>query len=1344
MRLYGVGVVLVVALAKPVAAGPRAFEKSPFTATPAELRAAAAAVAAGDHSVTVLRDESFLTYDDQGRAEQRYRVIARIDRAPGVDDWGTLVLSWSPFYQDKPTVRARVIGTDGAVASYDPSLLHDAPVVSESPSVFSDRRNLEVPMPRLAIGAIIEEEFTIKDRVPLLAAGTASLLGVARRVPIASTSLVVEAPTARGLHVVARGFAKAPVPTITKRAGRTTWTYDLGAVPADARNDLGVPSDVVASPYIGASTGASWAAVAADYQKIVDAKLADGLALPAEITGATPRATVDRAVAWLHAHVRYTGIELNDSAIVPASPAETSKRGFGDCKDKATLLVALLRAAKIPADVVLLSTGPGTDVDRDLPGMGVFDHAIVRARVDGKDLWIDATEDGLPAGQLPSRDQHRRALIIAAGTRDLALTPVAAPSDNLVREVRTVHLADHDEGAITEASEEHGIFWDNLRSWVRDSAHADVTKDLTRYADKHYAGNLVRFSDNAPTDITQPFRLTVEIGASRHAFTDRDHATVWLQPGATLNKLSDLFTSTDAEVAAQVASRTIDYETAAPHAYELEYRIELPPGFDAPTLTPREVTPLGPLSLTTTRRVDGSAIVVTYRLDTGKRRITAAELVAARAAVLKMRDAGDEKLVIPTTVSTLLAQDKVAEAIAESQRLIALHPKEALHWGQLATVYRRAGLISAARRAARQATIVEPTDADAFAILGFELRIDSTQRLFGFDSDRPGAIAALRKALVLNPTHLGALDALAGMLMVDERGIATGSVRDLREAITLLQRAKDTSGDATYDQQLVQAMVLAGSFADAITAVKALPRSDEATSLQVAALAGAGHVDDAVAYARAHAAASDLARLLNGSKGWLLRARAYDAARAVAAAMFAIAPDPQGEALLKRLRHIDVDALDRADPRRPVFLTMAARAGFPVAQPPWDPDIAHALEEQAAQQAKTTPPDSVRVIPKAVFQDLMIAATEVTIDGNARDGWRVETAYGGVKDAFFVELDHGVATLVGGTDLAEAIGKAALVRLDKRDLPGATRWMTRFSDAYPATRPLPGPAAKVAMKVFRAEVARAGNGAPARTDVELAAALLAEDRAPALALPVLRRCAVPGDDVAEACRRTRLRSALVNERWADAEDAASRITAADPKKRAGIELQAFAIMRQRRFTDAAALIDAALVAEPDAHDLVAMRTQIAMSSAVWTDALPWMEKLAARPDVEVGDLNDLAWTRVMMGTDLAAARALAARAEQLSRPLARNLANTLATIEAEADRPVTAWRYALQSWDPRMDHAPSDSDWYVIGRIAESYGLRDDAIAAYRKVKPRPGGERLMTSAELAQRALTRLHAGKP
>jgi transglutaminase-like putative cysteine protease len=60
------------------------------------------------------------------------------------------------------------------------------------------------------------------------------------------------------------------------------------------------------------------------------------------------------AVEKLNREIRYTGIEFAEASVVPRTPAEVLKRKFGDCKDKAALAVALLRAAGIEAHVALL------------------------------------------------------------------------------------------------------------------------------------------------------------------------------------------------------------------------------------------------------------------------------------------------------------------------------------------------------------------------------------------------------------------------------------------------------------------------------------------------------------------------------------------------------------------------------------------------------------------------------------------------------------------------------------------------------------------------------------------------------------------------------------------------------------------------------------------------------------------------------------------------------------------------------------------------------------------------------------------------------------------------------
>src|SRR5262249_57126192 len=190
--------------------------------------------------------------------------------------------------------------------------------------------------------------------------------------------------------------------------GRVRLIFEQGPQPALDQPPSGLPDDVPRAPFLALTTGRSWAQVAAAYAKIVDDKIApaDVRGLAREITAnATERnRRIARILARVHQDIRYTGVEFGEASIVPASPAETLKRRYGDCKDQATLLVALLRAAGIPAQVALLDTGPGGDVNPELPGLGIFDHAIVHVPANPP-IWIDPTDDVARAGQLPMPEQ---------------------------------------------------------------------------------------------------------------------------------------------------------------------------------------------------------------------------------------------------------------------------------------------------------------------------------------------------------------------------------------------------------------------------------------------------------------------------------------------------------------------------------------------------------------------------------------------------------------------------------------------------------------------------------------------------------------------------------------------------------------------------------------------------------------------------------------------------------------------------------------------------------------------------------------------------------------------------
>lgn len=754
------------------------LDKASFTATPAELLAAAQAAPTRDAEVVVLRDETELTFDGAGRETTRSRTVFVVRKSAGIDDWGTREDEYVPYYQDKPMIRIRVVASDGTVAELDPTLVTDAPAVDGEPDVLSDRHVVRAPLPHLSVGAVVEQEIIERDHRPLLSAGIIDGRSVGRVVPVQRTILTIHAPTTRPIHIVPRGFTARPHPKKITAHGITTWTFDLGPTPAHEPREDDVPGDIVTWPWLGVSTAASWGAVADDYRREVEHQLgAEPFAAPDGLRGANELDTVSRTVAWLHQHVRYTGIEFSDAEIVPWAPAETVKRGFGDCKDKATLLVALLRSEGIHADVALLDTGPGVDVARDLPGMGEFDHAIVRALVGGKPLWIDATEDALPPGQLPARDLGRLALIIAPGTRDLTPTPPATATASTIREVRTYHLAEYTEASVTERETETGTYFDDLRVWYRDGKHDDLQRNLSHYAQTVYKGQLSSFSGSDPADLSRPFELTVEIADVDRAFTSRTNIDVYLFPANTLSDLPGLLTNDQAQ------PRKHEFQWFAPHIYEIENRLVVPTGYTIPSLSPHEQVAVGTMTLTTDRRVDGDTIVITYRLDTGKPRLTAAEVEATRTAVLALQDQDGEHISLPLTSQLLLDQGHHRQAIAECRRLITLHPKEALHHDQLAEAYRQSGMGLAARRAARDGVAAHP-DGDAYDMLGFELQHDTLGRDRGPDADRAGAIAAYRKALELDPEHLGALSSLASLLATDADGYPTDLAKDRSEAIS--------------------------------------------------------------------------------------------------------------------------------------------------------------------------------------------------------------------------------------------------------------------------------------------------------------------------------------------------------------------------------------------------------------------------------------------------------------------------------------------------------------------------------------------------------------------------------
>ena len=181
------------------------------------------------------------------------------------------------------------------------------------------------------------------------------------------------------------------------------------------------------------------------------------------IGGAATEYDKIRALCHYVQKVRYVEIAMDlshNGGVRPHAAGEVFTNQYGDCKDKANLLRAMLKSAGIQSYLVAIYSGDRTYVKKDWPSPSQFNHMILAVHVSdvtsaatvistsvGRLLLFDPTDYLTPLGDLPFYEQGSYALICAGPKGDIAQMPVLVPEINTITE--TVHAALDANGKLT-------------------------------------------------------------------------------------------------------------------------------------------------------------------------------------------------------------------------------------------------------------------------------------------------------------------------------------------------------------------------------------------------------------------------------------------------------------------------------------------------------------------------------------------------------------------------------------------------------------------------------------------------------------------------------------------------------------------------------------------------------------------------------------------------------------------------------------------------------------------------------------------------------------------------------
>ena len=276
---------------------------------------------------------------------------------------------------------------------------------------------------------------------------------------------------------------------------------------------------------------ARWTTTLYEPQVIVD----DAVAAKAQELTANAKTELDkiRAIASFVQNLQYISIDIgvgSGNGYRPRPSNLVLSRGYGDCKDKANLMRALLKSLKIEAYPIAIFSGDPTFVREEWASPAQFNHCIIAVRIsDGTDaptvikhatlgrlLIFDATDPYTTLGDLPDYLQGSFGLIIAGENGGLAKMPINPAEANLLD--RKIEASISEEGTVSGKIVEKSTGQSSSfeRALLRSLSATDYNKMLEGWLTRGATGaKLVKFTPNDRKEISG-FDLDVEFSAPRY------------------------------------------------------------------------------------------------------------------------------------------------------------------------------------------------------------------------------------------------------------------------------------------------------------------------------------------------------------------------------------------------------------------------------------------------------------------------------------------------------------------------------------------------------------------------------------------------------------------------------------------------------------------------------------------------------------------------------------------------------------------------------------------------------------------------------------------------------------
>lgn len=471
-------------------------------------QAAAEPLHEGDVSREFLLSRVVVDVQPDGTAKRYHRDVQRVLGETGIRALDRIPLAAWAGDQEVRVLVADVHRADGTV-------LH-------APTGRGGRHGgMWVDLPPLEIGDVIDLEYRLDDLHPTFFGqyfGMNQRLVPDASLPLHESEVVVIESEELPLAFHTRNYGGAGV-TRTRDDGRIEHRFTLAGW-EPLRTESSMPPAEEFVPAVQASSYASWDDFGSWWWNLIESEITVSPEMAAKVAELTAGlSTVEEKVRAIYdfvvTDIRYNAWEFGVHGYQPYSAPVIFSRGFGDCKDKAILLRAMLSEVGVEAYPVLIRlAGRRAEEDHTLALVEHFNHCIayvpeqpgLRAR------FLDGTARHHPMDVVPAPDNGARVVVVEPDGIEQKRVPFATAAQNRRDDAYRVTLDEELEDVRVELSQRgFGRFDPNLRgsySGSEEEREEEAERSMARVFGALDGGVGVEFTDLEDLEVPVEVRFT--------------------------------------------------------------------------------------------------------------------------------------------------------------------------------------------------------------------------------------------------------------------------------------------------------------------------------------------------------------------------------------------------------------------------------------------------------------------------------------------------------------------------------------------------------------------------------------------------------------------------------------------------------------------------------------------------------------------------------------------------------------------------------------------------------------------------------------------------------------------